>query len=83
MNEVLLREGKRKRMSCATFVRKAFVCSTPDANMLEVEAQQVDTDDVLYCAKLFRRAGRVSIGQLACSCCTAGKELMTNRNSCH
>ncbi|KAL3151386.1 hypothetical protein ABBQ38_013215 [Trebouxia sp. C0009 RCD-2024] len=58
VNEVLLRAGKRTRMSCATFVRKAFVSSTPDANMVEVVAQQVDLDDVLYCSKLFRHAGR-------------------------
>ena len=54
-------------MSCATFVRKAFVSSTPVANPEEVVGQGVDLDDVLYCSKLYKRS--VSISKIACSCC--------------
>lgn len=56
---MLLREGSSERISCGAFVRKAFVSSGVVASTQEVQAQGVDLDDVLYCSKLYRHAGRV------------------------
>lgn len=63
VNEVLLREGETEKLSCATFVRKAFVSSDPNPSPAEMQAQEVNCDDLLYCSKPFKHTGKVSIGQ--------------------
>lgn len=65
VNEVLLREGEVETVSCAVFIRKAFVTSHTDYNPEEVKIQVVDLDDVLYCSTTYRPTYWVSINTAA------------------
>lgn len=60
VNEVLLREGEVDTVSCAVFIRKAFVTSHTDYSPEEVKDQQINLDDVLYCSKPYRPTDWVS-----------------------
>lgn len=65
VNEVLLREGQVDRVSCAVFIRKAFVTSRTDYSPQEVKDQEIDLDDVLYCSTTYRPTNWVSINTAA------------------
>lgn len=67
VNEVLVPEGEVETVSCAVFIRKAFVSSRDEHSTQEVQAEEVDTDDALYCSGQYRHADRVSTNAIACA----------------
>ena len=65
INEVLLPEGEVETVSCAVFIRKAFVTSRDEHTTEEAQAEGVDADDVLYCSGKYRPADQVSTSTVA------------------